>query len=132
LVVLVDSLALERTFYLAVEVLELTSKALIAITKVDIAHSKGIHVNYDLIEKRLGVPVVPVSAIKGSGVEELLDKIIEKTRIQGRLLRIDYGELEPFITGIEDVLRVDRELVSKYPARWLALKFLEGDEEVEK
>ena len=129
-VVLVDSLALERTLYLAVEIRELTGKVVVAVTKVDEAHSKGIHINYELLEKRLGVPVIPVSAIKKHGIATLLDVVVNYAGREVPLLRVGYGELEPFIGSLESILQ---QYVSelKYPVRWLAVKFLEGDAEVE-
>ncbi len=130
LVVLVDSLALDRTLYLAVEIRELTGRVVVAVTKIDETHSRGIHINYELLEKRLGVPVVPVSALKNIGLEELFDTIIEHARREAPLLKVDYGELEPFISSIEQVLQPYQVLL-KYPTRWLAVKYLEDDHDVE-
>jgi ferrous iron transport protein B len=131
IVVLADSTILERTLYLVIEILELTGRVVVAVTKVDEAHSRGVHVNYDLISKRLGVPVVPVSAIKGNGIDQLLSSIVEKAGVESPVLRVEYGELEAFINAIEELFAGSRQLSSKYPPRWLALKFLEGDVEVE-
>lgn len=128
-VVLVDSLALERTMYLAVEVLELTSKVVVAVTKVDEAHSRGIHINYELLEKMLKVPVVPLSAIKGFGIDKLLETITKRVDVEDKPLKVGYGELEPFINSISlGIQDVEKKL--GYPARWSAIKILEGDEDL--
>ncbi len=129
-VILVDSLAPERTMYLAIQVLELYPTAIIAFTKVDSAHSSGIHIHFDKIESRLGIPIIAISAIKGYGIRELLDLILdvaEGRKGRKKPLEIPYGPIEPFIRDLEQILSRSR-LTSKYPTRWLALRLLEGDE----
>lgn len=128
-VVLVDSLNLERTLILALEVLEITGKVVIAVTKTDVAHSKAVHINYELLEKRLGAPVVPVSAIKKIGLDRLFEAILRISNEDRRPLTISYGELEPFISSVEQMIREAQN--PPYPARWIAIKYLEGDPEVE-
>lgn len=131
IVVLVDSLALERTMYLAIELLEVTSRLLVVVTKIDEAHSRGIHINYEILEKALGVPVVPVSAAKNIGLRELLDHVVMRSKdITTRPLVIDYGELNIFIDAIVSVLK-EANIELRYPLRWFAVKFLEEDIDVE-
>jgi len=131
IIILVDSLILERSLYLAIEIRELTGKAIIAITKVDEAHSKGIHINYELLEKHLSTPVIPVSAIKNMGIDTLLEAALNYAGKEAPILKIDYGELEPFIGSIESIIVQQLHGELKYQPRWLALKYLEGDIEVE-
>ncbi|MET1159550.1 MAG: ferrous iron transport protein B [Thermoprotei archaeon] len=129
--VLVDSLNPERTMYLAIQTLELTPRVVIALTKIDAAHPHGIHINADLLSKRLKAPVIPVSAVHNIGIEELLDTIIDRaTRGDGEPLRIDYGELEPFIKSIEEILAKHVDGL-KLPVRWAAVRLIEGDHELE-
>ncbi|MEM0001182.1 MAG: ferrous iron transport protein B [Desulfurococcaceae archaeon] len=130
-IVLVDSLALERTMYLAIEVLELTGKAVVAVTKVDEAHSKGIHINYELLEKALGAPVIPVSAVKGLGLRELLNSVVRYAEVENKLLLVNYGELNTFIESLTSILQ-EANIKLNYPHRWAAIKYLEGDPEVTK
>ncbi len=132
--VLVDSLAPERTMYLALQTLEITPRVVIAFTKSDIAHSYGIHIHHDHIARKLGVPVIPVSAVKETGIRELLDAIIDVA--EGRAgrtepLRIDYRELEPYVREAEKLVARTR-LAEKLPARWIAVRLLEGDHNLEK
>ncbi|MEM2795404.1 MAG: FeoB small GTPase domain-containing protein, partial [Thermofilaceae archaeon] len=102
LLILVDSLALERTLYLAVHALELTGRALIALTKWDIAHKYGVHVNVSKLESELGVPVVPVSSVTGEGIEELITKLLQILKENtGNFLKIEYGYLENHIKELE-------------------------------
>ncbi len=132
LLVLVDSINPERTMYLAVQALEMYTRVIIVFTKIDETHARGIHINYEALSHRLGVPVVAVSAATGQGIEELLDKIVEVAFSGGRRepLRIDYGELEPFILSVEQIL-VKHDSRIKYPIRWVAIRLLEGDRELE-
>ncbi len=133
-IVLVDSLNPERTMYLAIQALEMTGKIAIGFTKSDAAHAHGIHINYDLISKRLGVPVVPVSAATLRGIRSLLRSAIDVARGKAgrkKPLRIDYGELEPYVSSIESILGRYEERM-EYPIRWVALRLLEGDDDLYK
>ncbi|OYT50222.1 MAG: ferrous iron transport protein B [Desulfurococcales archaeon ex4484_204] len=132
IVVLVDSTSPERTMYLAIQVLELTPNVIIAFTKVDEAHSKGIHIHFNEIERDLKVPVIATAAIRGEGIRELLDAIVGRARrgdARNRLV-VDYGVLEPFIKKAESFIREGGFLPS-YPSRWVAVRLLEGDPRLE-
>lgn len=126
--VLVDSLAPERTLYLALHVLEITSRVVVALTKWDAAHARGVHIHVDELERALGVPVVPVSAVTGEGLDRLVREILRVSeRREDRPLKLDYGLLEGSIAELE---RLIKELNSELraPPRWVAIKLLEGDE----
>lgn len=132
LLVLVDSIAPERTMYLAIEALEIYTNVIIVFTKSDLTHTYGIHINYREIEEKLNVPVVPVSVAKGFGIDELLDKIIDVARGEAKRkqpLKVDYGDLEPFIREAEKLVS-NTSLVEDFPSRWLAIKLLEGDRDL--
>ncbi|MEM1643843.1 MAG: ferrous iron transport protein B [Desulfurococcaceae archaeon] len=130
--VLVDSTIPERTMYLLLEVLELTSKVVVVFTKSDMTHSAGIHINYDLLEKKISAPIVPISIKSPDSIRSLLDKIIEvhEREPYRQLIKIDYGELEPFIRSVEEIVR-ESSLAKDFPTRWLAVKLLEGDRDLE-
>ncbi len=130
--VLVDSTAPERTIYLALQILELTPNVVIVFTKVDEAHSSGVHIHFDKLEQDLGVPVVPVSALKGEGIRELLETFTDfKRRVRrSEPLKIEYNGLEYFIGEIERIISRSKSL-SSYPKRWAAIRLLEGDDRLE-
>ena len=132
LLVLVDSLNPERTMYLAVQALELTPNTILVFTKADATHARGIHINYEKLQRKLGVPVVSVSAATGQGIEELLDLIVASAEKEEKKepIRIDYHELNPYIESIEKILSRYAEVL-KYPIRWIAVRLLEGDHELE-
>lgn len=130
-VVLVDAAIPEKTLALALQVLEITPRVVIVFTKMDMVHSRGIHLNLDGFSNRLGVPVIGLSAAKGYGISSLLDAIIDvaEGHYSKSPYRLNYGDLEPYIGSIEEILRLYSDKV-KYPIRWTAVKLLEGDSEL--
>jgi ferrous iron transport protein B len=110
---------------------ELETPMVIALNQIDIAKKKGIEVDYEKLSQTLGVPVVPTVAIKGTGVYRLLEvalETIEKGESKSR--QTTYGE--EIEERIEKIVSMVEKIGFKYPARWTAVKLLEGDEEVEK
>lgn len=133
ILVLVDSTAPERTLYLPIQVLELTSNVIIAFTKVDEMDKLGIHINFAKLSSMLGIPVIPVSAVKNIGIRELLNTIVsyvQKPRSEGNVLRVDYGDLEPFIDEISTLVARSKTFEA-YNTRWVAIRLLEGDVRLE-
>ncbi|ABM80034.1 ferrous iron transport protein B [Hyperthermus butylicus] len=133
ILVIADATAPERTLYLALQILELTARVVIALNKMDLAHSMGIHIHVDELEKKLGVPVVTVSALQRLGIDELMRTLIDVAEgRKGRKepLRIDYGVLEPYIAELEAHIARDNPL-KNYNPRWLAVRLIEGDPRLE-
>ncbi len=128
--VLLDPLNLEKSLYLALQVLEITHRVIIAITKWDIVHSKGIHIHLDNIRRILGVPIVAVSGITGEGIYHLLDTIIDAVDrhsiTRDKPIEINYGVLEPYIERIKLSI-IESNSVSESTARWLAIRTLEDN-----
>lgn len=129
LVIVVDSTSLKKSLYLAIMTLELYTRVVIALNMIDAAEKRGIHIDVRGLEARLGVPVIPVSALKGIGIGVLLDRILDvaRSKIRKEPLRVDYDGLETYIHRIEKILR-DEGTLKRYPARWAAIRLLEGDE----
>lgn len=128
---IVDASNLERNLYLALQFMELEAKLVIALNMMDVAESRGFRIDVQGLEKFLGVPVVPTVATKKIGMEELIRAIIAVASGDEKIgVQINYGEeIEAELRKIEDLIRKEPSL-SKYPSRWLALKLLEGDQEV--
>ncbi|MEM0490428.1 MAG: ferrous iron transport protein B [Ignisphaera sp.] len=100
--VLVDLTSGVEGLSLAIQILQLTNRAVIALTKWDIVE-KHMSIDIEKIGRLLQVPVVPISALKKIGIEELLDSIVNvvehgKEMLQG--LRIDYGLFEQYLNSI--------------------------------
>jgi ferrous iron transport protein B len=128
----VDASLLERNLFFTLQLLELESPLLIAVNQVDMAKKKGIIVDYEKAEKILGVPVVPTVAVSGKGIYGMLETAVEviekKTKMEP--LKPRYGqEIEE---RIEDLIILLGKIQLRYPVRWVAIKLLEEDEEVEK
>lgn len=130
-IVVVNAANLERTLYLVAEALELPLPIVVGVNMMDVAEREGIHVEPAVLEAALGVPVVPMVASHGEGLEELM------AAVEG-LLDGDYPynprhpEFGPDLEAL--IAEIDRHLpqegLGPYPRRWLALKLLEGDREV--
>ena len=123
----IDASALERNLAFTIQLLELEPRMVIALNQIDIAEAKGILVYPEALGSALGVPVVPTVAVKGAGLTELVKTAI--TASKGEPAQpMSYGaEIEERIEKIRDSLVAD----TPYPRRWVALKLLEGDEEIE-
>jgi len=131
----VDATSVLRNLYLTMEIFEMGLKnIIIALNKVDLAEKKGIRIDPAKMSKALGVPVVPLSAKEGIGIEKLKEKIWEMAhgRIKTNPVLPRYDpEVEREIEHISKCLE-RTELASRYPLRWLAIKLLQRDDEVMK
>jgi len=128
----VDASVLERNLFFSLQLLELETPMIIVLNQMDMAKKKGIIFDHEKLQKLLGIPVIPTVAISGIGIYDLLEKSVDV--IEGREnikpVKAKYGkETEE---RIEKITRMVEKTQFKYPARWVAIKLLEGDEEVEK
>jgi ferrous iron transport protein B len=126
----VDASVLERNLFFTLQLMELETPMVIALNQLDIAKGKGIQIDIDSLQKMLGIPVMPTVAIKGIGIDKLLEKAIET---------VEKGQAEkpPQVMYGEEVEKRVGVLVEKmkgiqlvYPPRYVAIKLLEGDKEV--
>ena len=130
---IVDASNLDRNLYLAVQFKEIGIPMIIALNMVDLAESRGIIVDHQRLSAMLGVPVVPMVARSNRGIKELLGKVVEVAQ-EGQEWRpavISYGmDIDQSLDEIEAIIRTSRVFDRKYPARWRALKCLEGDSQI--
>ncbi len=130
----VDATNLERNLYLTVQLVELGIPLVIALNIHDEAEKKGFRIDTKAMERMLGVRVIPTVATKTSGLVELLKAVAETAdNLSGYLpKKLHYGEdIESAARIIEEHLRRDHQAVAaEYPARWLSLKIMEGDQHV--
>ena len=129
---IVDASNLERNLYLAVQILEMGAPLIIALNMMDEAESKRYRIDVNALAQEIGAPVVPMVANRNQGTDELLKEIIKlaegETTLPG--FKINYGqEIENEIAKLERLLS-QSGLSLDYPPRWLAVKLLEGDEEI--
>ncbi len=132
----VDATNLERNLYLTTQLLELGIPTIMALNIYDEAQAKGYQMNTKVIEQVLGVRVVPTSAVKKSGLDLLLQTVVEigNNLKDNQPQQINYGEdIESALKGLQQYLTEKQPaLLEQYPARWLLIKLLEGDQLVTK
>jgi ferrous iron transport protein B len=130
---IVDASNLERNLYLTVQLIELEVNLVVALNMMDVAKSRGYQIDVDSLTKELGAPVVPIVATRKEGHDRLLQQIVDafegKTSL--KKIRLYYGsELEEHVRELETAIAGDERLSKRFPARWLAIKLLENDEEI--
>lgn len=129
---IVDASNIERNLYLTIQLIELGRPVAIALNMMDLAERKGYQIDIDKLSKLLGVPVVPITASKKKGIENIADTVINlaKKKIEYNPAAIKYeNNIEKKIQVISDSLK-DNPKIERYNLRWLALKVIEEDEAV--
>lgn len=127
----VDATNIERNLYLTTQLLEMGTKVVVALNMMDEARKNNIHIDIDKLAEKLGTPVIETVASQEKGIENLIRKSIHtaKTKEFNRT-NISYGkEIDKEIKTIREALEKDFSS-SKYPTNWIAIKLLEGEEEV--
>ena len=127
----VDASVLERNLFFTLQLIELETPMILALNQIDMAKGKGIQIDMEKLETLLGVPVIPTVAVKGVGIARLLEKAIETVErepVQKRP-QVRYGEeVEEKISLLVEQMKSAQ---SVYPPRYVAIKLLEGDKEIE-
>ncbi len=121
----VNASALERNLYLAVQLMELEMPMVIALNMMDEAESKGLRIDVKALSAGLGIPVIPCVGRSGKGVPELLRHAITVT--EPSTVALSYGpDIDPVLASMTERIK-NEKFLSKYPARWVAIKYIEGD-----
>lgn len=128
-VVVCDATCLERNLNLVLQTLELMPRTVVCVNLLDEARRKGVRVDLDALSRRLGVPVVGTSAGRGEGLEELMDAVAALSSAPAPPAPAPVRYLAPIeaaVSALEPLLapRLDGRL----PARWTALRLLDGNE----
>ena len=130
---IVDASNIERNLYLALLLMELEVRLVIALNMLDMAESKGYKIDVEGLSKNLGVQIVPTVATEKRGMEELKDAILQAAEEEEKRhhhIVPSYGEdIEKVITKLTKIVQKDQDLVERYPPRWLAIRILEQDED---
>ena len=117
---IVDSTALERSLYLTTQLLEIDSKVIIALNMADMLEKKGIEIDVKKLEKELGTKVVKISALKETGIDELVEEI--KKLENKKKVKVFDNNLEEAIDKVEKMFPKDD--INK---RFVSVKLLEDD-----
>jgi len=129
LVNVVDASSLERNLFFTLQLLELEPRMILALNQVDMADMKGIRIDIDRLSDLLGILVVPTVAVQGIGLDDLMAQVVEIANEKNEpSTTIRYGsEIE---SRINDIVGDLEDVETPYPPRWIAIKLLEGDEEI--
>ncbi len=127
-----DASSLERNLYLTMQLLELKKPVILALNMMDIVEERGMEIDLHRLPEMLGgIPVVPVSARKRTGLDVLLHAVVHHYEEGPHGIVVHYtDELERKISQVENALR--RKYGEMGNLRWHAVKLLEQDEEVAK
>lgn len=129
---IMDASNLKRCLYLTFQLLEMEIPVILTLNMMDVAENRGISINNENLSKQLGIPVVATAMKQGRGKKELLSaiqKVTEQKEPQTPV-RVDYKEMESSLEEIKKLLGSDTDLAGIYPLRWMAIKLMEGDEEI--
>ena len=130
---IVDATNIERNLYLTMQLLEMNVPMVVALNMMDELTGNGGTVDVNAMELMLGVPVVPISAAKNQGVDELVRHAIHIARYQETPLRQDFCSVEDHGGAVHRALHAVRHLIEDHaeraqlPARFAASKLIEGD-----
>ena len=124
---LIDATNLERNLYLTTQILELGLPVVIALNMMDLVEKNGDKIDVDKLSRELGCPIVPTSALKGRGMDELVKTAIElgKKGVPAAPQIRFSDEIETALAKIIDVLG---SRISPATARWFAIKVLENED----
>ncbi len=130
-IAIVNAASLERSLYLVAELISLSTPLVVILNMMDVAEGEGIHIEPEVLEAALGVPVIPMTATRASGMENfyrVIQEMVDGERsTTPRLpeIRADHlsilEEISHHIVGF---------VPTPYPESWVALKLLEGDTEI--
>lgn len=131
----VDGSNLERNLYLSTELIDMDRSMVIALNMYDELSKSGSTLDYEMLGNMIGVPVVPTVSTSGNGIENLLDKVIavyEGRESTVRHIHVNLGEdVEASVRILKDEIKKDRHIGQHFSPRYLAIKLLERDSEVE-
>lgn len=130
----IDASVLERNLYLTLQLKEMEVPLVVCANQIDTAKRRGMVVDTEKLQTALEVPVVPTVAVRGEGLHELMDAIIEvvQNRPKTNKTTIKYGaEVEKRIEKLTQSIE-SKQLRVVYSPRWIAIKLLENDPEVKK
>ena len=135
---IVDATNIERNLYLTMQLMELDIQMVLALNMMDEVRENGGSIRINQLESMLGIPVIPISAIKNQGVDELIEHAVHVARYQERPGRQDFCDPEDHGGSVHRCLHGIMHLIEDHaenagiPVRFAAAKVAEGDAEMEK
>ncbi len=134
----IDTSNIERNLYLTTQLIDMHLRIVCALNMFDETEQRGDNIDTDKLSELLGIPMIPTVFKNGRGVEQLFQKVIdlyegtEDADPHYRHIHINHGhEIEHGITEIQEHLKQEANLRQRYSTRFLAIKLLENDKEIE-
>ncbi len=133
---IVDATNIERNLYLTMQLMELETPMVLALNMMDEVRGNGGSILINEMESILGIPVVPISASKNEGVQELVNHAVHIAKYQEKPRRNDFCDVEAYggavhrcLHGIMHLIE-DHAKAAEIPVRFAATKLVEGDERI--
>ncbi len=131
----VDASNLERNFFLTTELIDMDIPMVIALNIYDELKKAGHKLDYKMLGKMIGVPIIPTITRSGEGTNELFDAVIdiyEGKHEDVRHVHVKLGdEIESSVNAVKTQIKADKSASNQFSPRYLAIKLLEGDKEAE-
>ena len=129
---IVDASNLERNLFLTTQLVDMNVRIVMALNMYDEMRAKGDTFNYKALGKMMGFPIVPTTAVKGIGITEVLETIIdvyEGKKNLSKHIHINYGrDIEDAIVPIKKLIEVNKDIINIYPSRYIAINVLENSQ----
>ena len=131
---IVDATNIERNLYLTMQLLEMNIPMVVALNMMDEVHGNGGYIDVNAMEQLLGVPVIPISAAKNQGIDELVRHAVHIAYYQEKPLRQDYCDENDHKGAVHRCLHAIRHLIQDHaedsglPLNFASSKVVEGDE----
>lgn len=124
-IVIADATSLERSFYMALQILEAQIPTVLALNFVEDAEKKGIRIDCEKLKGVLHIPVVPVNPLTKKGIDKLVDTVAKIKKVSKRIFTIEYDDhIESAIDKISSQMKE-----TFMPSRFIAIRILEEDED---
>lgn len=128
---MLDATALERSLYLAIQIIEIGVPVVIGLNMMDEVRREGIQIETSKLSKKLLVPVIECIARKSVGKDEIIKSVIETYEDPNKnilKINISYGpDIDPALDKMESIIESEKFLTDKHRPRWLAIKYMEDD-----
>ena len=129
---IVDASNLERNLFLTTQLVDMNVRIVMALNMFDEMTAKGDVFDYKALGKMMGFPIVPTTAVKGIGITDVLETIVdvyEEKKNLSKHIHINYGrDIEDAIIPIKRKIEQNKDIINIYPARYIAINVLENAE----
>lgn len=132
----IDSSNIERNLFLTTQLIDMDLRVVIALNMYDELLKRKDRFDYEKFGSMIGIPIVPTVSNRGRGIYQLFEQVVDLYEDKSKIYRhihINYGEnIENAIRAIQQELKQNKKLLDRYSSRFIAIKLLEKDTEIEK